>query len=309
MSASSVLIPAGLYAFPDRGPAWAQWLQALPELVRDVMAEWRLVSAGPPMHGFTALVLPVLAVEDHQAVVKFSWAVDEQEHEHLGLKAWNGDGVVQLYRDDPARGVMLLERLHADRDLTSVDHIEACAMVAQFYERLHVPALPELRTLSSYIETWTADLAALPATAPIPGRLVELAVALGGRFVEDPATNGRMIHGDLHFENVLAADREPWLVIDPKPMSGDPHYEVAALLWNRWDDVIASGDVRRTVRRRLSVIVDTAGLDERRARDWTVVRMLHNALWCVEDNPAGLDDDAQQYLAMCLALAEEMAGG
>ena len=50
-----------------------------------------------------------------------------------------------------------------------------------------------------------------------------------------------MIHGDLHYENVLAADREPWLAIDPKPMAGDPHYEVAPMLWNRWDEVVASG--------------------------------------------------------------------
>ena len=64
-----------------------------------------------------------------------------------------------------------------------------------------------------------------------------------------PRTDARLIHGDLHYENVLAADREPWLVIDPKPMAGDPHYELAPMLWNRWDEVVASGDVRDAVRR------------------------------------------------------------
>ena len=73
----------------------------------------------------------------------------------------------------------------------------------------------------------------------MPSRLVDQAVSLGRDFVTDPAIDSRMIHGDLHYFNVLAADREPWLVIDPKPMAGDPHYEVAPMLWNRWEEVVA----------------------------------------------------------------------
>ena len=119
---------------------------------------------------------------------------------------------------------------------------------------------------------WTERLAQLPADAMVPRRLVEQAVSLGRAFVADTATDARMIHGDLHYENVLAADREPWLVIDPKPMTGDPHYEVAPMLWNRWEEVVASGDVRGALRRRFHTLVDVAGLDEQRARDWVVVR-------------------------------------
>ena len=76
----------------------------------------------------------------------------------------------------------------------------------------------------------------------------------------------------------------PWLVIDPKPMSGDPHYEPAPMLWNRFDEY--AGDVRDGVRRRFHTLVDAAGLDEDRARDWVVVRMVINANWAVEDAAA-----------------------
>ncbi len=92
-----------------------------------------------------------------------------------------------------------------------------------------------------------------------------------------------MIHGDLHYGNVLAAEREPWLVIDPKPVNGDPHYELAPMLWNRWDDL--AGDVRHGVRRRFYTLVEAAGFDEDRARDWVVVRMVHNAMWALQDGP------------------------
>ena len=88
-------------------------------------------------------------------------------------------------------------------------------------------------------------------------------MALARDLVADPASVGVIIHGDLHHHNVLAADREPWLVIDPKPMSGDPHYEPAPMLWNRWDEIVA-GNARENLRRRFHTLVDVAGLDEDR---------------------------------------------
>ncbi|CAN5583232.1 hypothetical protein BH10ACT10_BH10ACT10_15660 [soil metagenome] len=174
-----------------------------------------------------------------------------------------------------------------------------------------MPALPQLRTLSSYVDRWTDHLAALPADAPIPKRLVEQAVSLGRAFVTDAATDARLIHGDLHYENVLAGDREPWLVIDPKPMAGDPHYEVAPLLWNRVDEVVASGSVRDAVRRRFFAAVDTAMLDEERARDWVVVREVHNALWTVQDAQRagrGLDPEEQDQVTVAITIAKAVQG-
>ena len=137
---------------------------------------------------------------------------------------------------------MLLERLaRATCDSRPSTTSRRARSRPRFYPRLHIPALPQLRTLSSYIDTLDrATSSGSTAHAPIPRRLVEQAVSLGRDFVADAGTDGTMIHGDLHYENVLAADREPWLVIDPKPMSGDPHYEVAPLLWNRWDEVVAT---------------------------------------------------------------------
>lgn len=57
---------------------------------------------------------------------------------------------------------------------------------------------------------------------------------------------------------------------DPDRAAGDPHHEPAPMLWSRWDEVVANGDVREAVRRRTHAIVDTAGLDEDRpATGWS----------------------------------------
>ena len=270
------------------------------ETVRDLVAEWGLTVDGAEGHGSCALVVPVRGPEGVPAVLKVGVPHDEAMHEHLALQHWQGRGAVRLLRADPRRWAMLLERLH-DEDLTGMWDLEACEVVAGLYRQLHVPAVPQLRPLTSYVDRWSAQLAALPRSAPVPRRLVEQASSLGRDFVTDPASVGTMIHGDLHYENVLAADREPWLAIDPKPMSGDPHYELAPMLWNRWEEL--AGDVRDGVRRRFHTLVDAAELDEDRARDWVVVRMMHNALWCLEDEPGDAAETAD-YLTACVTVAK-----
>ena len=237
-------LPVDVLAMRDRGDDWAAWVDRLPALARDLLDEWDLTVDGALMNGFCSLVVPVLTADGERAVLKLHTDADadESDFEHLALQRWHGNGTVLLLRADPRRRAMLLERLHP-RDLTTIGDLEACEVVGGLYGRIHVPALPQLRTLTSYVERWTADLEALPRDAPIPRRIREQCVSLARDLVADPASVGMIIHGDLHHHNVLAADREPWLVIDPKPMSGDPHYEPAPMLWNRWDEIVA-GNVR-----------------------------------------------------------------
>lgn len=302
--ARGIDVPAGLDAQRRLGQGWADWLDRLPRLAAEVVAEWGLEVEGPSTYGFCSLVLPVRTTEDLPTVLKLHTDADaeESDHEYLALRRWDGHGAVRLLRADPRRRAMLLERLHTT-DLTAVDDVQACEVVATLYPRLHLPALPQLRTQTSYVAEWTERLARLPRDAPLPRRLVEQAVSRARDLVADPASAGTIIHGDLHYGNVLAADREPWLAIDPKPTSGDPHYEVAPMLWNRWDELSDPGgqSVRDGVRRRFHTLVDAAGLDEDRARDWVVVRMLHNALWELEDHGAAADRD---WLTTCVAVAK-----
>jgi streptomycin 6-kinase len=255
---------------------WARWVESLPGSAQGLLEEWQLALDGPAQHGYCSLVLPVRTPAGRPAVLKVGFPDDESEHEHLALRHWAGRGAVQLLRADPRRRALLLERLHPEQ-LTAVDDIEACEVVAGLYHRLHVPAPPQLRRLTDRLGRWVARLSALPRGGPLPQRLVEQALSIAHDLGADPGTDGVLVHGDLHYENVLAADRDPWLVIDPKPLSGDPHFEPAPMLWNRWDEVVAAGDVRDAVRRRFHTLVDVGELDEARARDWVVLREVLNA--------------------------------
>lgn len=302
-----VTVPAAVRAMAQRGPRWADWVQTLPATAAHVAGQWRLRPDGEPTHGHCSLVLPVRTAEGAAAVLKIGFPDEESEHEHLALRRWDGSGAVRLLSADPHNRALLLERLHRD-DLSTVPDGQACELVADLYARLHVPALPALRELSTFIARRTSELSALPRSAPIPRRLVEQALAHGRDLCADGSVPQRVIHTDLHYGNVLAGnvlagnvlagDREPWLAIDPKPVNGDPHYEVAPMLWNRWEEI--GGDVRQAVRRRFWTLVDAAGFDEDRARAWVLVRMVHNAMWAVRDGPAA----DPLWLTRCIAVAK-----
>jgi streptomycin 6-kinase len=330
-------VPAEFRAMAERGPEWAAWVDEVPGVAKVLVEQWRLRTDGYPTHGHSSLILPVRTAEGAAAILKLGFPDEESEHEHLALQRWGGCGAVRLLSADPHHRGLLLERL-SSTDLSTVSDAEACGVVTDLYRRIHVPAMPQLRPLSYFINTWTAELAGLARNAPIPRRLVEQAIALGKDLVADRAVADRVIHTDLHYGNVLAgnvlagnvlagnvlagnvlagsvlagnvlaanvpaAEREPWLVIDPKPVNGDPHYEIAPMLWNRWDEI--AGDVRDGVRRRLWTLVDAAGFDEDRARAWVIVRMVHNAMWAlgkklVRDGPQ--TDPA--WLTICVAVAK-----
>jgi streptomycin 6-kinase len=239
--------------------------------VTNALEQWQLRSDGEPIKGSASVVLPVRTSDGVQAVLKIT-DDEESEHEHLVLRRWAGGGAVRLLSADPPRHAVLLERLHTD-SLVTLPDVEACEVVAGLYRRLHIPALPQLPTLPSNLEQWATEFERLPRSAPIPHRLVEQATALSRELARQPADT--VVHGNLHYANVLAADREPWLAIAPRPVNGDPHYELAPMLWHRWDEL--TGDVRDRVRRRFYTLVDAAGLDEDRARAWVMVRVVRQA--------------------------------
>lgn len=252
--------------------------RSLATVARSLLGEWGLTEDSDEVWGRFSHVVPVRTADGVPAVLKVAPEDPETEHEALALQHWGGRGAVRLLRADPRRRAVLLERLER-RDLTQEWDVHACEAVADLYRLLHVPAPPQLRPLTEHVGRHADPLAALPRDAPLPRRMVEQCLAHLRDLTSDPASTGTLVHGDLHYDNVLADRTGEWVAIDPHAVSGDPHWEPAPLLWNRLDE--ADGDLRRTIRVRFETVVDAAGLDEDRARAWAVVRLVLNAFWSV----------------------------
>ncbi|MFE2413801.1 aminoglycoside phosphotransferase family protein [Kitasatospora sp. NPDC059408] len=302
-------VPDALAASLDEffGPEGSAWVAGLPALAGELLRRWGLRLDGPPAHGAVALVLPVRRADGEACVLKLQPVDEETAGEPAALRAWGGRGAVRLLDHDPASGSMLLERLDAGRSLLTVeDDRVALLVLAELLRSLTShQAMPGMRGLADLADTMLAEAARAAAVLADPDEqrlLADCAAAL--REVRaDPG--GQLLHWDLHFGNVLApldrARRGPWLAIDPKPLAGHPGFELLPALRNRWDDVVATGDVRRAVRRRFDLLVDVLELDRAEAAGWTLARVLQNAVWAAEGGEVALDR-AQR------AIAEELLG-
>ncbi|MGW0484481.1 aminoglycoside phosphotransferase family protein [Nonomuraea sp. NPDC003214] len=277
------------------------WLAGLPRLGGEFLDRWRLRPDGPAAYGMASLVFPVRQPDGTPAVLKLQQLREETAGAAAGLRAWNGNGIVRLLDHDERSGTQLLERLDATRTLSSVaDDDAAMRILADLMARLtSVPAPGDLRRLSD-IAAAMLDQAPQAAPAlrdPDEQRLVRTCASAVAELIGEPGD--RLLHWDLHYDNILAGEREPWLAIDPEPLAGDPGFELLPALDNRWDQVEATGDVARAVLRRFDLLTETLGLDRNRAVGWTLGRVLQNALWDIEDGKPTLEP-AQVAIATTL---------
>lgn len=282
---------AGLEA--EGGPAGAEWVDALPHLLAEVLDEWALTVDGEPMTGHCALVLPVRGKEGI-AALKLGWPHRDAGGEHLALRAWDGRSAVRLLRADPRRSVLLLERLTTE-DLGEMWDEEAVAVIAALYADLHVAPLPQVPALVPWVE----EILSRPATRGLPRRLVEQARSTLRSLAAEGAAE-RLLHGDLHYGNVLS-DGTDWVAIDPKPVNGHPAWEVVPLLNNRVEEMGTGASLRWSVRRRVEVVCDAAGLDEDVVRPVAALREVVGAVWAVE---GGDTDRVSRAVSLIKALGD-----
>jgi streptomycin 6-kinase len=279
----------------EGGPSGADWGRGAQRLLAEAFERWGLVADGRLRTGWTAVVVPVLRDGEPCAVKMVRRSVDT-DGEPLALRTWAGDGAVRLVAALPSDGLLLLERLDPEVDLGSLDADSACTVIGGLLRRLHVTAPPALPALSDWSAGWLREAAARDV---LPRRLVSRAVGLHRELVTDPACDGTLVHGDLHYANVLAGVREPWLAIDPQPRAGHPGWDLHAVLRNRRDELGTGAALRWSARHRTEVLCDAAGMDEEVARRWTIVRCAIECVWALDDANA---DEVSFNIALAKAL-------
>jgi streptomycin 6-kinase len=256
------------------GDAGRAWLERLPRRVEELCDAWQLtVDDAPPMAGTLNLVVLVTR-QGRPYALRVCWPEHDLTAEVLALRDWAGRGAVGLVEVHPDGDALLLERLDHRRTLADVPLSAATPLVGHLLEVLAVPAPPGLPLLAAsagaFAERAGRDNDRLGG--PVPRRWLARALALAGTL---PTDQRLLVHGDLHWGNVLADAAGGWRAIDPKPLAGDPAYAVPELMWTRADESPTAADLRRL----LHAIARAAGLDAERAAGWTVVRAVDYWLW------------------------------
>ena len=258
------------------GDAGRRWIAQLPTLFAEFCRRWQLTVDGAPLHGYLGMVLPVRR-GDERCMLKLSWRDTSSAQEALALAAWDGNGAVRLLDVDPAQGALLLERLDWRRSLHLRPVDEAIVLAGRLLRRLAIPAPSGLRAQADLAAEMYANLALRweQLGRPFARKLLDAV----SEIVQEPIVCEvpRLVNYDLHYDNVLAGERETWLAIDPKVIAGDPAFGLAQLLWTRLDEVRDGPGVDRLFR----LLVEAAEVDPVQARAWTLARTVDYWLWAL----------------------------
>jgi streptomycin 6-kinase len=272
-----VTVPAGLDWWRGE-PGGAAWLERLPRLVGECAELWSL-RLGDPFHcAHVSYVAPALLPAGTPVVLKINFPEPESEHEADALAHWNGEGAVCLVEHDPERRALLVERCEPGTRLWELgDEEEATGIAAGLLRRLWRPVERGhgLRLLADEAARWAEELPRRREglEPPYERRLLDEAVA----FLREAGSNqGSQVvcHQDFHGGNLLRADREPWLAIDPKPLVGEREFDTASLLRDRRWELRNDPGAAARVRRRLDRLSADLGLDRDRMRGWGIAHAL-----------------------------------
>ncbi|MBN1180492.1 MAG: phosphotransferase [Anaerolineae bacterium] len=271
------------------GDAGVAWLEGLPRLVGACERQWSLTAGAPFVNLSYNYVAPAVRADGTPAILKIGFPNPELTTEIAALALYDGRGCARLLAVDPERGALLIERLVPGTPLAGSDDEAATRVAAGVMRRLWRPA-PVGHAFPT-VARWAQGLARLRGrfdggSGPLPRSLVERAEGLFADLLESMG-EPVLLHGDLHHANILRAERETWLAIDPKGVVGEAEYDVGALLRNPLPWLLEQPDPAAVAARRVAVLADMLGFDPRRILGWGVAQAVLSAWWSIEDHGSG----------------------
>jgi len=254
----------------EKSAGGREWLRDLPSRVRACAQKWKLELEAPYPQSFVSIVFPARRSDGSPAVLKIQYPHAESDYEEEALRLWNGEGAVQLFEYDPGHHALLIERCEPGDHLSSAAAEEALEVLAGLLPRLWVKAGEPFRSLQDEAAGWSRELPQSWERAGRPYEAALLDAALEG-LERLSRTQGEqiLIHQDLHGDNVLRAEREPWLVIDPKPLTGERELSLAPIIRG-----YEFGHSRADVVHRLDMLTSELRLDRERSRLWALAQTL-----------------------------------
>ncbi|MFD5266068.1 aminoglycoside phosphotransferase family protein [Streptomyces sp. NPDC058335] len=265
-------------ALGESAPDGDDWLEKLPETVQEAVALRELtVERVQVPGGRSSLVVLVRHADGAPAVLKLAPPRFRPEAERAALTQWDGLGAVQLVEGPVGEGVLLLERLHPDVSVRSLPEAKALLEAAGTLRRLWVEP-PAGHVFETVAERTGRQAEAMRARADAEvGALVDAALAAREELLAAPPEH-RLLHGTFRQSKVLAGERMPWLAVGPDPVVGECAFDLARLVRDRVEDLIASPSGAATTRRRVKRLAESLEVDQERLRGWTLFRAVESGV-------------------------------
>jgi len=283
-------------AVAQHGEAGRAWIERLPLILERCRQQWNLTGASPVVYQSNAshYLAQARRRDGTTVVVKAHAPTGEFLQEAEALRLCAGRGMVRLLDADTINQALLLERLSPGAPLSQVEDDERAISIAATILRDVWRPVPLEHPFPSLIE-WGQGFLHLRrqydgGSGPFPAPLLEGAETLLAD-LSASMTQRVVLHGDLHRENVLSAQREPWLAIDPKGVIGEPAYETSGLVCYHLPDDLTTHEASRLLARRIDQLAEELDLDRTRVRDWALVQAMMSAWWIIEEGGDLAADD------------------
>ncbi|WP_328932362.1 MULTISPECIES: aminoglycoside phosphotransferase family protein [unclassified Streptomyces] len=264
-------------ALGETAPSGDDWLEKLPEVAQEAVDLRELtVERVQVPGGRSSLVVLVRRADGTPAVLKLAPGRARPESERAALARWGGLGAVQLVEPFAAEGVLLLERLHPDVSVRSLPEAKALLEAAGTLRRLWVEP-PGDHAFETVAERTGRQAVAMRGAGSEVSALVSAALeARESLLVAPPEV--RLLHGTFRQSKVLAAERMPWLAVGPDPVVGECAFDLARLVRDRVEDLIATPSGAATTRRRVKRLAESLDVDQERLRGWTLFRAVESGV-------------------------------
>jgi streptomycin 6-kinase len=268
-------------ALGESAPDGDDWLERLPDLARQAVAGCELtVERVQVPGGRSSLVVLVRTADGTPAVLKLAPPRARPRSERAALAHWGGRGAVRLLEPGAGGGALLLERLHPEVSVRSLPEARALLEAAGTLRRLWVEPPGDARLFETVAERTGRQAEAMRAGARSDAEvapLVEAALAAREELLTAPPDR-RLLHGTFRQSKVLAGDRMPWLAVGPDPVVGETAFDLARLVRDRVEDLIASPSGPATTRRRIKRLAESLEVDRERLRGWTLFRAVESGM-------------------------------
>ncbi|MEU9915877.1 aminoglycoside phosphotransferase family protein [Streptomyces sp. NPDC051001] len=269
------------------------WLEKLPEAARQAVAlRESTVERVQVPGGRSSLVVLIRRSDGTPAVLKLAPPRSRPEAERAALAHWGGLGAVQLLDEPVTEGVLLLERLHPDVSVRSLPEAKALLEAAGTLRRLWVEP-PGDQVFETVAERTGRQAEAMRAGAGADvADLVSAALTAREELLVAPPES-RLLHGTFRQSKVLAAERSPWLAVGPDPVVGECAFDLARLVRDRVEDLIAQPSGAAITRRRIKRLAESLDVDQERLRGWTLFRAVESGM---RARRVGRNQDAELLL-------------
>lgn len=265
------------------------------ERLSEAFGKWHLINDGEIITRSSSLLQPVL-FEGVEAMLKV--ALHDEEQRGMALMAcWNGHGAAKTIKCD--KDTLLMERATGKRSLRQMvlngDEDEANKIVCGVAAKLHranCMTMPELTPL----KIWFSSLR-LAATKY--GSVFSHCRDIADQLLDRPK-DITVLHGDIHYDNILDSGKGEWVAIDPKALLGERGFDFANLFCNPTAEVAMSG---MRLQRQARLVAGEAGLDLKRLLQWIIAWGGLSASWMLEDGK-----DPQVQLSVAQNALNELSG-